>query len=192
MARNDKIIFMPLGGAQEVGASCYYLKLGKYNLLLDCGAGQVAGRSFTPYFDALLQMGYVKDFRQISHVFISHAHLDHVAALPEFLQLNNHATVYMTDFTFEIAERQLANKLSVSMRENISRVAFMQEIPMKNLSITFHQAGHIPGAMMTLFNFNGRKILYTGDYSTFATQLVEPAIFPAEEIDVPPLNVREK
>ena len=42
MAINNKIIFMPLGGAQEVGASCYYLKLGKYNFLLDCGAGQVA------------------------------------------------------------------------------------------------------------------------------------------------------
>lgn len=184
MARKDKIIFMPLGGAQEVGASCYYLRLGDYNFLLDCGAGQVGGRVFTPYFDALIKMGYVKDFRQVSHVFISHAHLDHVAALPDFLQRNNHATVYMTDFTFTLAEKQLADRLSVSMKENISRVAFMQEIPMKNLSITFHQAGHIPGAMMTLFNFNGRKILYTGDYSTFATQLVEPAIFPDEEIDV--------
>ena len=60
MARNNKIIFMPLGGAQEVGASCYYLKLGKYNFLLDCGAGQINGISFNPYFDALIKMGYVK------------------------------------------------------------------------------------------------------------------------------------
>ena len=184
MARNNKIIFMPLGGAQEVGASCYYLKLGKYNFLLDCGAGQINGISFNPYFDALIKMGYVKDLRQISHVFISHAHLDHVAALPEFLQLNDRATAYMTDFTFKIAELQLIDRLTFLMKENISRVSFMQKILLKNLSITFHQAGHIPGAMMTLFNFNGRKILYTGDYSTFATQLVEPAIFPDVEIDV--------
>ena len=181
---SDKIIFMPLGGAQEVGASCYFLQLGNYKFLLDCGAGQTGGNYFMPYFDALIKMGYVKDFRQISHVFISHAHLDHIAALPEFLQLNNRATVYMTDFTFKIAELQLAEKLSVSMKENISRVAFMQEVPLKNLSITFYQAGHIPGAMMTLFNFNGKKILYTGDYSTAATQLADPAIFPDEEIDV--------
>ena len=184
MAKNDKILFMPLGGAQEVGASCYYLKLGNYNFLLDCGTGQTGRGVVTPYFDALIKMGYVKDLHKISHVFISHAHLDHVAALPDFLQLNNRATVYMTDFTFKISELQLAERLSVSMKENVSCVAFMQEIPLKNLSITFHQAGHIPGAMMTLFNFEGRKILYTGDYSTAATQLVDPAIFPDEEIDV--------
>jgi len=184
VSRNDKIIFMPLGGAQEVGASCYYLKLGKYNFLLDCGTGQAFGEIYSPYFDAPVKMGYIKDFRQISHVFISHAHLDHVAALPEFLQRNERATVYMTDLTFQIAERQLTDRLSISMKENISRVSFMQEIPMKDLSITFHRAGHIPGAMMTLFNFDGRKILYTGDYSTFATQLVDAAVFPDEEIDV--------
>ena len=184
MAGRDKIIFMPLGGAQEVGASCYYLKLGEHNFLLDCGTGQNNGVIFSPKFNAPVEASYIQDLHQISHVFISHAHLDHVAALPYFLELNERATVYMTDFTFRITELQLEQKLSLSMKQNISRVGFLQEIPIDNLSVSFHQAGHIPGAMMTLFNFGGRKILYTGDYSTSATQLSAPAIFPDEEIDV--------
>ena len=183
MRVNDRIILMALGGAQEVGASCYYLKLGGYNFLLDCGTGLSSGVVFSPSFDALLHTNYIQDLNQISNVFISHAHLDHVAALPNFLQLNQRAVVYMTDFTFQIAELQLGTKFSAMMKERVSRVTFLQKLPLEDLSISFHQAGRIPGAMMTLFNFRGKKILYTGDYSTEATELVDAANFPREEID---------
>ena len=97
-----KIIFMPLGGAQEVGASCYFLKLGENNLLLDCGYGSTHGIRFAPKFSALLDTPYLQDFHQVSHIFLSHAHLDHSAALPDFLSLNERAAVYMTDLTREI------------------------------------------------------------------------------------------
>ena len=179
----SRIIFMALGGAQEVGASCYFLKLGDFNCLLDCGCGRRGKFYFAPDFSALLQTPFIKNFRQISHVFISHAHLDHVAALPEFFALNDRATVYMTDLTWRITQIQLGARLSVREQEKISRVSFMQKIPLKNLAVSFHQAGHIPGAMMTLFNFGGRNILYTGDYSTFPTQLVSAAILPNVKID---------
>ena len=33
--RQKDIYFMPLGGAQSVGRSCYYLRLGQSNILLD-------------------------------------------------------------------------------------------------------------------------------------------------------------
>lgn len=174
---------MALGGAQEVGASCYFLKLGEFNCLLDCGGGRRGRFYFAPDFGALVQTPFLKNFRQISHVFISHAHLDHAAALPDFLALDNRATVYMTDLTWRITKVQLAARLSVREQEKISRINFLQKIPLKNLSVSFHQAGHIPGAMMTLFSFGGKNILYTGDYSTFPTQLVSAAVLPSVQID---------
>ncbi len=184
MKTNDKIIFMALDGAQNVGANCYYLKIGTTNFLLDCGCGRSDGVNFSPQFNALLQTPYLQDFHQISHVFISHAHLDHVAALPDFLKLNERANVYMTDLTWQITRLQIGNRLSAAEQEKIFRVAFLQEIPLPEISVSFHQAGHIPGAMMTLFNFGGRRLLYTGDYSTFSTQLVGAAILPDVDIDV--------
>ena len=180
---SGKIIFMPLGGAQEVGASCYFLKLGENNLLLDCGCGSTHGIKFAPKFSALLETPYLQDFHQVSHIFLSHAHLDHCAALPDFLKLNERATVYMTDLTREILSAQLEEKFA-SIEENISSVAFLQKIPLPRLKISFHQAGHIPGAMMTLINFRGKNILYTGDYSTFPTQLVGAALLPDVKIDI--------
>ena len=178
-----KIIFMALGGAQEVGASCYFLKLGENNLLLDCGCGLTRGIKFAPQFSALLQTPYLQDFHQISHVIISHAHLDHSAALPDFLELNERAAVYMTDLTREILSAQLEERFG-SIEKNISSVAYLQKIPLPRLKMSFHQAGHIPGAMMTLINFRGKNILYTGDYSTFPTQLVGAALLPDVKIDI--------
>ena len=178
-----KIIFMPLGGAQEVGASCYFLKLGENNLLLDCGCGLTRGIRFTPKFSALLETPYLQDFHQVSHIFLSHAHLDHAAALPDFLSLNERAVIYMTDITREILSAQLEEKFT-TLEENISSVAFLQRIPLPRLKISFHQAGHIPGAMMTLINFRGKNILYTGDYSTFPTQLIGAALLPNVKVDV--------
>ena len=180
---SGKIIFMALGGAQEVGASCYFLKLGENNLLLDCGCGSTRGIRFAPKFSALLDTPYLQDFHQVSHILLSHAHLDHCAALPDFLELNERAVVYMTDLTREILSAQLEERFA-PVEKNISSVAFLQKIPLPRLSITFHQAGHIPGAMMTLINFRGKNILYTGDYSTFPTQLVGSALLPDVKIDI--------
>lgn len=180
---DGRMIFMALGGAQEVGASCYFLKLGENNLLLDCGCGSTRGIRFAPQFSALLDTPYLQDFHQVSHVFLSHAHLDHSAALPDFLELNERAAVYMTDLTREILSAQLEDRFA-TIERNISSVAFLQKIPLPRLSISFHQAGHIPGAMMTLINFRGKNILYTGDYSTFPTQLVGSALLPNVKIDI--------
>ena len=180
---SGKIIFMALGGAQEVGASCYFLKLGENNLLFDCGYGSTRGIRFAPKFSALLDTPYLQDFHQVSHVFLSHAHLDHSAALPDFLTLNERAAVYMTDLTREILSAQLEERFD-KIQCNVSSVAFLQKIPLPNMRISFHQAGHIPGAMMTLINFRGKNILYTGDYSTFPTRLVGAMLLPNVKIDI--------
>ena len=44
------IYFMPLGGGQRVGASCYYLRIGDTNIILDAGVGRENGMEFEPDF----------------------------------------------------------------------------------------------------------------------------------------------
>ena len=67
--------------------------------------------------------------------------------------------------------------------EKIFTVNYMQRIDFKDYSAEFFQAGHIPGAMMTLMNFNERRILYTGDYSLHSTALTGGCILP-ENLEV--------
>lgn len=183
MRLREQNIFIGLGGTNKVGASCYYLKIGGNNFLLDCGSGRFKGITFYPPFGKLLQTPYLQDLHQISGVFISHAHLDHVEALPYFLELNDRAAVYMTDITRQITKLQLRNKLPAVAQEKISTVDFLQKIPFNKVEVSFYQAGHMPGAMMILFKQHGKNILYTGDYSNFSTQLVGAVMLPKEKID---------
>ena len=44
----QELYFMPLGGGQRVGASCYYLRIGGVNLILDAGTGIERGLVFEP------------------------------------------------------------------------------------------------------------------------------------------------
>lgn len=68
-----KIIFC--GGAAEVGASCYLLKIDDKNILLDCGI-RMKGSDNLPDFRLIQEEGGV------DAIIVSHAHLDHSGALP--------------------------------------------------------------------------------------------------------------
>lgn len=187
MGKEQDIDMYILGGGQCVGASCYYLKLGKHSILLDCGTGSLNGVSYHPDFFGLLQTGAVQSLSQISSVFISHAHMDHVGALGDFMREVPAASLYMTALTRVLAEKQLQqygrNFSQARLLQNSVEVAYGQEIAFSDFKVKFLPAGHVPGAMMMLFSYCGRNILYTGDYSLAASPLTMEAVVPMEEID---------
>ncbi|MDD6345731.1 MAG: MBL fold metallo-hydrolase, partial [Oscillospiraceae bacterium] len=75
---NTEILFMPLGGGQRVGASCYYLQLGNNHIMLDAGIGNNKNLKFNPVISQLTALHSFYSLNQINQIFISHAHMDHV------------------------------------------------------------------------------------------------------------------
>src|SRR6056297_2800427 len=67
-------VVIPRGGVQEVGRSCYQLETRFGTYLVDAGLNQGDGGQF-PDFRGI-------DEGQIDAVFLTHAHIDHVGALP--------------------------------------------------------------------------------------------------------------
>ena len=179
------IYFMPLGGGQRVGASCYFLRIENRNMILDAGTGKKNGLEFGPDFHSLLTSPFVQSMNQIGQIYISHAHMDHVGYLTKLMGSARHAAVYMTEITRMLTEYQLydriyfdgtsgneESRLAVgNLLERIAGVSYMQTIDFGAYKATFLPAGHIPGAMMILFDTGKRKILYTGDYSLEPTLL---------------------
>ena len=192
----QEIVFMPLGGGQRVGASCYYLRLGEANIILDAGIGKGSGGEFEPDFHCLLTSPYIQSMSQIDQIFISHAHMDHVGCLLQLMSQSRYAAVYMTEMTKILAEYQLYDRVYLgkedfrgdfqedyrlaaqSLLERIVRVGYLQSIEMRGYRVSFFPAGHIPGAMMTLFDTGRRKSLYTGDYSIGCTTLTQGCMIP--------------
>lgn len=172
------IKFMALGGAQSVGSSCYFLQLGKSNILLDCGITKKRDIVVGPNLQLLLRSQLIDSFSQIDHVYVSHAHSDHVGYLPDLLQLAPNSSIYMTPLTKVLSSyrlnensKKIGNYSSFKKLgndkafENCIPVSYMQKLKQGDYRVTFFPAGHIPGAMMTMFEYNRKRILYTGDYS---------------------------
>jgi Cft2 family RNA processing exonuclease len=176
---------MPLGGADEIGASCFYLNISGTGILLDCGIHpRNKGIAGLPKFELL-------DNEPVDFVFISHAHQDHIGSLPFLIQRIPHVIIYSTPQTKEIAELTLHNaanilyagqnssdELKIYTHEEIDLLvrsirtaAYSETIILKGLrhystnpiNITFYDAGHILGAAGIKIEFENEIIFYTGD-----------------------------
>ena len=95
----------------------------------------------------------MESMQQLDHVYISHAHTDHVGYLPQLMQMAPQASVYMTLQTKQLAEYRLIANSSQQGADEASRllssvapVNYLQKIKQRDYTVTFFPAGHIPGA----------------------------------------------
>lgn len=187
---SNSIYFMPLGGGQEIGNSCYFLRLGETNVMMDAGyKGWSASNSTTtsrePELNHLLESPFVSSLEDIDVIIISHAHYDHVGYLDKILKNNTKARVFMTETTKILAEYQLKHSDNdiCNFLDRIETVSFLHTYEYKDIEFTFTSAGHMPGAMMTLIQYKGHNIVYTGDFSFKNTSLTDECMIPDVKVD---------
>jgi cleavage and polyadenylation specificity factor subunit 3 len=177
--------FLPLGGAGEIGANCYYINISGTGILLDCGMHPKKTGA-----EALPDLDLIKDL-SVDFVLISHAHQDHIGALPFVVQCYPHVRIITTPQTRALAELTLHDSVSIlkeQMRENDRlRIYSHEEIDLLIKSvgyksyneeffltgynhksacpvkIIFYDAGHILGSAGILIEHESEKIFYTGD-----------------------------
>ena len=181
----NEIKFIPLGGADEIGASCFYINICGTGIMLDCGIHpRKKGFDAIPKFELLENL-------PLDYVFISHAHQDHIGGLPFLIKKFPHVIIYTTVQTKEIAEITLHNAANIiakdvfddpdfniytheeidllvrSIRDvnynEVISISGMRHTDSEALQISFHDAGHILGSAGIHIQFKDEKIFYTGD-----------------------------
>ena len=125
----------------------------------------------------------------VDAAFLSHSHLDHSGMVP-WLTGHHGTDVFATPPTLDVAELLLEDSLKIAAAEGypapftgedlreapryFETIEFGETVEVGDLEVTFHSAGHIPGA--TMFEVNAHEtIVFTGDLQTRSTDLVAGA-----------------
>lgn len=200
------IRFFPLGGADEVGASCFYLNIDGTGILLDCGIHPQKTKN-----DSLPKFELIQN-EPIDFLFISHAHLDHIGALPFLIKKFPHIKIYSTKQTLEIAKLTLHNTVRITNEkltgtsdellydhddidlilrsamemeyEKAIEIIGLRHSTNNSIKVTFYDAGHILGSASILIEYRNRRIFYTGDIKLSQQTIMKGAVLPDKPVDV--------
>ncbi len=174
----QRLIVTPLGAARGIGASCFKVEIGPYEVVLDCGTRPKG-------YDPLPALEYLE---RPDLLLITHAHQDHLGAVPVFHARYPGVRMICTPGTREIAQVMLSDCLKVQAKNedspplfdetDLERTLFRLETqqaggdfePLPGLKVRFINAGHIVGAACIYIRYGDRSLLYTGDYNTTSTR----------------------
>ena len=180
---DNRLIYLPLGGAGEVGMNCYvygYGAPGKERLIVvDLGV-TFGSMETAPGIDLIwADAAWLAERRdRIEAVCITHAHEDHVGALGHLYRVCGKAPVFCRPFTALHARRKLEEQ---GHDDRVVRVVdAMEPFDAGPFTLRYMPVAHsIPEASALVIEVGGKRILHTGDFKTDPTPVLGDPHDPA-------------
>lgn len=180
----DRLIYLPLGGAGEIGMNCYvygYGPAGKERLIVvDLGV-TFPDMDTTPGVDLILPdiTWLAERADRIEAIFITHAHEDHVGALSH-LWSRLKAPVYARRFTGRIASLKFEEH--GHPRDVIRIVAPRPEVVQAGpFRVQFVPVSHsVPESSALIIETKAGRIFHSGDFKLDHNPVVGEAFDPEE------------
>ncbi len=191
---------IPLGGADEIGASSTLVEFGSTRILVDAGIRLGEEVDPLPDLDSLQS-----EVGRLDAVILTHAHIDHSGSLPLVHLAFPTAPIYMTPATAAVVRILFADNLKImegkSREEGIiplypshaveSCLGKIRPVPYErsvkiapDVGIVFHPAGHILGASSVSIHGPTGSILISGDISVTQQHTVPGMLPPNRDFDV--------
>ena len=171
----QSVKIIPLGGLEQIGMNITAFETGESIFILDCGLGFPEDEMFgvdlvipdTTYLE--------NNIDKIKGFVITHAHEDHIGALPYVLQ-NINVPIYATKLTMGIIERKLDEH---GLTEKVVRkvIKFGQTITLGDFHVEFIKTNHsiVDAAALAIYTPQG-IIIHTGDFKVDYTPIYGDAI----------------
>ena len=103
----DRLQITPLGGLGQFGMNMTVFRYGEQMMIVDCGL-MFPDEDLLGVDIAIPDLSYVEEHRdELVGIVLTHAHEDHVGALPFLLQMVN-VPIYATEFTLGLVEGKFA------------------------------------------------------------------------------------
>jgi Cft2 family RNA processing exonuclease len=183
-----------LGGASAIGASCLAIETGSHWIVVDAGV-RVGGTG-----DPLPDLAFLQE-KPVAALLVTHAHADHIGALPLLHAAFPMAPIYATRATCLLIEVMLADSLKIMTRRAteelevplydeeqvastlerlrsfpVGQPSTLAEVP--DLTITATLAGHVAGAVCFCLEAPDGRLVISGDISLTAQRTVPGASLP--------------
>jgi ribonuclease J len=185
---SERLIYLPLGGAGEIGMNAYvygYGRPGKERLIVvDMGVA-FPDMDGSPGVDLILpDITWLKERKdQIEAVFITHAHEDHVGAVAHTYEMLQ-APVFARKFTANIARRKLSEHGHPD--DAVTVVGkWPEQIKAGPFTVSFLPISHsIPESSALVIDSPEGRVVHSGDFKIDETPGVGEAYDPALWADV--------
>jgi len=172
----DRLIYLPLGGAGEIGMNCYVYGYGKPGaerlIVLDVGL-TFPDMETSPGVDLILpDVDWLEACQdRIEAIFITHAHEDHVGAVGH-LWPRLKAPVYARPFTANIAKRKMEEQGLDP--ETVRAVGpWPHQLGAGPFTVGFAPISHsIPESSMLILDTPAGRVVHTADFKVDRTPLV--------------------
>ena len=173
---NERLIYLPLGGAGEIGMNAYvygYGKPGKERLILvDLGVA-FPDMDSSPGVDLIFaDITWLKERAdRLEAIFVTHAHEDHVGAVAHCYEALG-APVYARTFTANIARRKMEDQGHPTEAVHTAS-AWPEQIEAGPFSVGFLPVSHsIPESAGLVIDTPAGRVVHTGDFKLDANPVV--------------------
>ena len=178
----NRFIYLPLGGAGEIGMNVYVYGYGYADkerlIIVDLGVS-FPDMDSSPGVDLILpDISWLIERRdRIEAIFITHAHEDHIGALA-LLWEKLGAPVYARSFTANVARRKMLEK---NQPENVVNTTSIwpETVAAGPFEVAFVPISHsIPESSSLLIKTPAGRIIHSGDFKLDKTPIVGEAFDP--------------
>lgn len=154
-----------LGGVQETGKNLYVVECDNYVFVLDAGMKYPASTVYG--IDVVLpDITYlISKSQKIAGIFLTHAHDDHIAAIPHILKYMR-VPVYATAFTMAVVKELLQEHEMKPADYELKEVTENTELRFGRNQVKFIGVNHsVPEAVAIAIKTPDGNIVYTGNYN---------------------------
>ena len=170
---HDDLLFVPLGGSNEVGMNLNLYTIGGKWLMVDCGIGFATDA--LPGVEVVVpDISFILEHKEnLLGLVITHAHEDHVGAVP-YLWRELECPIYATPFTAAFLQNKI-NEMGPGKKPVVHKIACGGAVEIGPFSLEFVDLTHsIPEMQAVAIKTAKGVVMHTGDWKFDAQPLIGP------------------